>query len=146
LPSTSSISHIKLGDIDIPSVTARQRREGTSPPPPRFKPTPLRTLHNSLFDALVAPAPRRVYYVGRGSFTYEIIGKFIPPAWIGWMMGATPVGNASASGLKTSRPGRIGDEDDVLYRSNSDVMASLTWEKIDDGEHEHIGAERDAAA
>ncbi|KAF1819618.1 DUF1776-domain-containing protein, partial [Dissoconium aciculare CBS 342.82] len=87
LPLTSSISHFKLGDIDIPSVTARQRRDGTSQPPPRFKPTPLRTLHNSLFDALVAPAPRRVYYVGRGSFTYEIIGKFVPPAWIGWMMG-----------------------------------------------------------
>jgi hypothetical protein len=130
-PSTASISHFKLGDIDIPSVTARQRREGIASPS-RFKPTPIRQLHNAVFDALVAPRPSRVYHIGRGSLTYDVIGKWVPPAWIAWMMGAK-----SSAAQETRR--NILDDDDVLRTSHSsDVMGSLTWEKIDDdSDHSH---------
>jgi hypothetical protein len=141
-PSSASISHFKLGDIDIPAVTARQRREGITIPS-RFKPTPIRHLHNSVFDALVAPRSSRVYHVGRGSLTYDIIGKWVPPVWIAWMMGAK---TGAAQEERKSNP----DDDDVLRTSHSsDVMASLTWEKIDDDSdhsNEEGGSTSDAAA
>jgi hypothetical protein len=128
-PSSASVSHFKLGDIDIPSVTARQRREGIASPS-RFKPTPIRQLHNAVFDALVAPRPSSVYHVGRGSLTYDVIGEWVPPVWIAWMMGAK---TSAAQERRRSNP----DDDDVLRTSQrSDVMGSLTWEKIDDdGDH-----------
>ncbi|KAF2171603.1 hypothetical protein M409DRAFT_17840 [Zasmidium cellare ATCC 36951] len=104
----------KLGNIDIPAATAKQRRDGV--PAPRLKPTPLRTLHDQVFDTLVAKRPSRTLHVGRGSLTYDIIGSVMPPSFIAWMMG---VG---------SRPRIVRDtSDDDLQGS----AGSLTWEKVD---------------
>jgi NAD(P)-dependent dehydrogenase (short-subunit alcohol dehydrogenase family) len=50
-------THIKIGSMDIPAITAKQRREGV--PAPRLKPTPMRRLHDTVFDTLLAKSPSR---------------------------------------------------------------------------------------
>jgi NAD(P)-dependent dehydrogenase (short-subunit alcohol dehydrogenase family) len=50
-------TNIKVGNVDIPAITAKQRREGA--PAPRLKPTPIRRLHDTVFDTLVAKSPSR---------------------------------------------------------------------------------------
>ncbi|KAK4550258.1 hypothetical protein LTR36_003225 [Oleoguttula mirabilis] len=110
-----AVSHFKLGNIDIPSVTAKQRREGASKP--MLKATPLRKLHDSVFDALVTKRPRRTLHVGRGSLAYDIIGSWMPPMVIGWMMGAA------------KRPTVVVEE--VHEEEMQGSQGSLTWEKID---------------
>lgn len=108
------LSHFKLGNIDIPAVTARQRREGV--PAPRLKPTPLRTLHDSVFDTLVAKRPWRTQYIGRGSLTYDIIGSIVPPACIAWMMG------------QKARRAPVVEE--MFHEDLQGSAGSLTWEKV----------------
>lgn len=53
--------------------------------------SPLRELHNAVFDALTQRRPRRVWRVGRGSVTYDIVGNWIPAGLVGWMMGVERV-------------------------------------------------------
>lgn len=109
-----TVSHFKLGHIDVPSITAKQRREGIAAP--RFKPTPLRQLHDSVFDALVSKRPAATWHVGRGSLAYDIIGSWLPQTAIGWMMGA---------GRRPNIVEHVKEED--LQGS----AGSLTWEKIE---------------
>ena len=109
-----AVSHFKLGNIDIPSVTAKQRREGVAQP--RLKATPLRKLHDSVFDALVSKRPSRTWHVGRGSLAYDVIGSWVPAGVVGWMMGAG------------RRPNVVEEvKDDDLQGS----AGSLTWEKVE---------------
>jgi NAD(P)-dependent dehydrogenase (short-subunit alcohol dehydrogenase family) len=107
-----AVSHFKLGNIDIPS--ARHRRDGT--PQSRLKATPVRRLHDSVFDALVSSRPRRTWHIGRGSLAYDIIGSWMPAGAVGWLMGA---------GRKPNVVEEI--KDDELQGS----AGSLTWEKIE---------------
>ncbi|KAK3719034.1 hypothetical protein LTR37_004598 [Vermiconidia calcicola] len=109
-----TVSHFKLGNIDIPSVTAKQRREGQSAP--RLKATPLRRLHDSVFDALVSKRPRRTWHVGRGSLAYDIIGNWMPAGVVGWMMGTS------------RRPNVVEEVKEEDLRSSQE---SLTWEKVE---------------
>jgi NAD(P)-dependent dehydrogenase (short-subunit alcohol dehydrogenase family) len=110
-----SISHLKLGDIDIPAVTAKQRRDGV--PPPRLKPTPLRQLHDAVFDQLMSTRPRRILHIGRGSVAYDLIGSIMPPAFLAWMMGVR----------KQPALAREPSEERI-----SGSIGSLTWEKVDE--------------
>ena len=51
--------------------------------------TSLRRLHNDVFDAIVRGKGRNgTIFVGRGSRTYELVGKWIPSGIVGWMMSA----------------------------------------------------------
>lgn len=112
-----SLSHLRLGNFDIPAVTAKQRRDGV--PAPRLRPTPLRQLHDTVFDELVSKRPHTSLYIGRGSRTYSLIGSLAPPWFISWMMGAS------------QRPSFIREtSDEPLSRSSG----SLTWEKVDQEE------------
>lgn len=74
--------------------------------------SPLRELHNAVFDALTQRRPRKVWRVGRGSVTYDAVGSFVPAGLIGWMMGLRRVS------LDTSSKPEL--EDSVQ-----------SWEKID---------------
>ncbi|KAF2468182.1 DUF1776-domain-containing protein [Lindgomyces ingoldianus] len=47
----------------------------------------LRELHNAVFDALTQKHPRRVWRVGRGSVTYDIVGNWVPGGLVGMMLG-----------------------------------------------------------
>ncbi|KAK3706331.1 hypothetical protein LTR37_012846 [Vermiconidia calcicola] len=109
-----TVSHFKLGNIDVPSVTAKQRREGQSAP--QLKATPLRRLHESVFDALVSKRPRRTWHVGRGSLAYDIIGNWMPAGIVGWMMGTS------------RRPNVVEEVKEEDLRSSQE---SLTWEKVE---------------
>lgn len=109
-----SVSQFKLGNIDIPAVTAKQRREGQAVS--RLKATPLRRLHDSVFDALVAKRPRRTWHVGRGSLTYDFIGNWMPASFVGWMMGV---------GKKPVIVEEVKEDD---LRSS---QGSLTWERVE---------------
>ncbi|KAH9840439.1 Fungal family of unknown function (DUF1776) [Teratosphaeria destructans] len=111
-----SLSHFKLGNIDIPAMTAKKRREGA--PQSRIKVTPLRKLHDSVFDALVAKNPSGTWYVGRGSVAYGIIGSWVPSSFIGWMMDA---------GRKPAEVEEVREGEDVMRGS----AGSLTWEKVE---------------
>ncbi|PVI08176.1 DUF1776-domain-containing protein [Periconia macrospinosa] len=53
--------------------------------------SPLRTLHNAVFDALVQARPQKVWHVGRGSLTYDVVGNWVPAGLVGWMMGVRRV-------------------------------------------------------
>ncbi|KAF1942577.1 DUF1776-domain-containing protein [Clathrospora elynae] len=74
----------------------------------------LRELHNAVFDALTQKRPRKVWRVGRGSVTYDLVGNWVPSGLVGWMMGLQRVSLDTASKPKL--------EDSVQLQS---------WEKID---------------
>ncbi|ODQ68292.1 DUF1776-domain-containing protein, partial [Nadsonia fulvescens var. elongata DSM 6958] len=46
----------------------------------------IKELYFTVFDCLVNPKPSRVYYVGRGSKLYEIMGRWIPEVVLGWLL------------------------------------------------------------
>jgi len=111
-----SVSHFKLGNMDVPSITAKQRRSGV--PTPRVKATPLRRLHDAVFDALDAKRPSRTWHVGRGSLAYDIVGSWMPAGAVGWLMG---------SALRKPPSPQVEAREEDLQGS----QGSLTWEKID---------------
>jgi len=53
--------------------------------------SPLRQLHNAVFDAMMQKRPRKEWHVGRGSTTYDIVGNWVPAGLVGWMMGVRRV-------------------------------------------------------
>lgn len=55
------------------------------------KGSPLRELHNAVFDALSQRRPRRVWRVGRGSIAYDVVGSWVPAGVVGWMLGVRRV-------------------------------------------------------
>ncbi|KAK5113075.1 hypothetical protein LTR62_003654 [Meristemomyces frigidus] len=112
-----SVSHFKLGNLDIPSVTIKQKRDGV--PQPRLKGTPLRVLHDSVFDALVSRRPSRTWHVGRGSLAYDYISHFMPPTIIGWMMGAG------------RKPSLVEEAKEEATQAMHSSQGSLTWEKVE---------------
>lgn len=107
-----SMVQFKLGDLDIPSISARQKRAGAKS---RFKPTPLRKLHDSVFDALAAKRPSSTWYVGRGSFAYHAIGSLLPGGLIGYLM----------------RVGQHESRMDGKVKSSLAVDGSSHWESVE---------------
>ncbi|EMD63081.1 hypothetical protein COCSADRAFT_172474 [Bipolaris sorokiniana ND90Pr] len=74
----------------------------------------VRELHNGVFDALTQRRPQKVWRVGRGSVTYDLVGNWVPRGLIGWMMGLKRVA------LDTASKPRL--EDSVQLQC---------WEKVD---------------
>lgn len=114
------VSHFKLGHIDVPATTTRQRRDGV--PPPRLRPTPVRELYHAVFDQLVAKSPRRSLHVGRGSLTYDIIGSILPPGLIAWMMASSSLSSSLSKPAVTREPSE---------ERLSGSVGSITWEHLD---------------
>lgn len=112
-----SVSHFKLGNLDIPSQTAKQRREGQQVS--RLKATPLRKLHDSVFDALSARNPGRTWRVGRGSLAYDMIGAIAPQSVVVWMLGSGK---------------RRAEKRDVAEEGLASSQGSIGWEKLDQEE------------
>ena len=81
--------------------------------------TPLRKLHDSVFDTLTAARPSSTWRVGRGSLTYDIIGTIAPQSAIRWMLG-----------LGRRRTEAKGVEEVELASSQS----SIEWERLDQDE------------
>lgn len=109
-PLSSSVTNIRLGNFDLGTQdkTAMARiprsevlswpqaikeRYGASytalagQPSSAPKGSPLRELHNSIFDALTqSRSPGTVISVGRGSVLYPFVGRWVPSGLVGWMM------------------------------------------------------------
>ncbi|PYH76528.1 DUF1776-domain-containing protein [Aspergillus uvarum CBS 121591] len=73
-----------------------EARPAASAGPSLIRGSSARTLHYAVHDALEAPAKnvfgrrgskKAVVYVGRGARTYNIIGEWVPPGLVGWMLG-----------------------------------------------------------
>lgn len=48
--------------------------------------SPLRTLNYTVFDAMTARNPVRVYYAGRGAFLYHFLPKYLPENFVSWLL------------------------------------------------------------
>ncbi|ANB14778.1 hypothetical protein AWJ20_2385 [Sugiyamaella lignohabitans] len=46
----------------------------------------LRVLHYSVFDALTTAHPRRVWYVGKGSYAYHFLTRWLPESAMSWLL------------------------------------------------------------
>ncbi|PNS19098.1 hypothetical protein CAC42_1834 [Sphaceloma murrayae] len=116
-PRGIPLTRFKLGHLEMPgshakSVDAKRRVKGT----------PLRKLHDSVFDALQSSRPWSTYHVGKGSLTYDMIGSWLPAGIVGWMMGRTRT--------QARQPGpRLIDVSD-----SSSEGGSAQWEKVDESE------------
>ena len=54
----------------------------------RVKGSPLRELHNGVFDAIVrGKGNEGTVFVGGGSWMYDFVGKWVPDGLVGWMLG-----------------------------------------------------------
>ncbi|KAI9679927.1 MAG: hypothetical protein M1817_004942 [Caeruleum heppii] len=49
--------------------------------------TPVRELHNCVFDTLTARHSPRVQHVGNGSLLYDIVGAWVPIGLVGYLLG-----------------------------------------------------------
>ncbi|KAL8830893.1 MAG: hypothetical protein Q9170_005524 [Blastenia crenularia] len=126
-----NIVHFKLGAFDDASdrdafkmaIALRHdsrngESSGTALPPSeegrKIRGTPLRALHLEVFDAIVGKKTGTVY-VGRGSRTYDALGKVMPEGLVGWMLGLKSRREVAAKqetteGEKVSREGSPGWE------------------------------------
>ncbi|KAI4254663.1 MAG: hypothetical protein LQ352_002969 [Teloschistes flavicans] len=73
-----ALRHDHGSPSSTPSSPATEQR--------RVRGSPLRELHLKVFDALVGKS-RGVVYVGRGSRTYDYLGKTMSEGLVGWMLG-----------------------------------------------------------
>lgn len=48
--------------------------------------SPLRILNYTVFDALTARNPARVYYAGKGAYLYSALPQFLPEGLVGWLL------------------------------------------------------------
>lgn len=127
-----NIVDFKLGALDYESnpdalqmvVASRHddRRSDSVPEQKQVRGSPFRELHLEVFDAIVGKR-RGTVYVGRGSRTYDILGKVIPQGVAGWML-------SLKAQKKEGRDRKKADE--VADGS----QASTSWEKV-----EHISGE-----
>ncbi|KAL8809127.1 MAG: hypothetical protein Q9200_003692 [Gallowayella weberi] len=132
LPSGINLARLKLGALDYGSdhdalkmaVALRHddRIHSTTNPNSateqnKVRGSPLRELHLEVFDCIVGKR-RGTVYVGRGSRTYDILGKVVPQGIVGWMLG-----------LKARR----GEEQKETRPSSAvdDLQASPGWESVD---------------
>ena len=84
------VHHFQLGDIEIPAVTARQRRDGLVGAG-KGRGTSQRVLCNAVFDALSAEGRAGgggTWWVGCGSWVYGFVGRWAPGGLVGWMVGS----------------------------------------------------------
>ncbi|KAI9698193.1 MAG: hypothetical protein M1836_004195 [Candelina mexicana] len=91
-----------------------------------IKGSPLRELHNSVFDALTIARPGRVWHVGKGSLAYDLVGRWVPTGLVGWMLGVRRVspsamGSSPATSVRTQSPNGSEEVPD----------ASVEWERIE---------------
>ncbi|KAG9961889.1 DUF1776-domain-containing protein, partial [Aureobasidium melanogenum] len=105
--------HFKLGNIEI--AGSKQKRDENRRVRGALG-TPIRKLHEAMFDALHSSNPSRTWHVGRGSLIYDFIGSWIPSGVVGWMMGLQHA------------PGNEDQQTPESEDSSSD--RSITWEKI----------------
>lgn len=107
------VCHMKLGNIELPGN--KHRKDDSR----LIRGSSMRTLHDSVFDALHATRLSRTWHVGRGSLIYDIVGSWMPSALITRMMGLSKVRSPVVEDIPTSD-----SEEDSTTRS-------IEWEKVE---------------
>jgi hypothetical protein len=74
------------------------------------KGSPLRELHNAVFDAMTRRKGGAVN-VGMGSSVYEFVGTWVPKGLIGWMMGMRRLKKVSGTTCGSESGSDMGKED-----------------------------------
>jgi NAD(P)-dependent dehydrogenase (short-subunit alcohol dehydrogenase family) len=81
------VSHLKLGAVDFTSPPVSGASSPTAGGLVRAHAAAgAKELQYAVFDALTMARPFRIRRVGRGSMTYDIIGKLMPGSLVQWMM------------------------------------------------------------
>ena len=78
----------------------------------------LRELHDGVFDAVVGRTSSGTMFLGRGSLTYDVVGRWVPKGLIGWMMGY-------GAGRRPLEQRVEGDEEVILGAGN------VEWENLE---------------
>jgi len=129
-PQNANVVELKLGHFDFGSSTESRQQIVLAPRAEATKKrlellglektmvqgSPLRSLHNGVFDAIVRGKGKNgIVFVGQGSRMYDLVRKLVPTGVVGWMMGGT----------KAQTP--------ILRRSKSDEVSSgsAEWEKVE---------------
>ena len=104
--------------------TTKQRLENKGLQKGSARGTSLRELHNDVFDAIVRGKGKGgTVFVGRGSRTYDLVGKWIPSGIVGYIMGAGRV-QAQAPVPQDTERGRNSEGDwDKVGERDSDEEA-----------------------
>ena len=90
------------------------------------KGSPLRELHNSVFDAIVRDKGRgRTVFVGSGSWLYDFVGKWVPGGVVGWML---DVGNKNKGALGRSKP--LAESVEVGVEGGKDDDSDGSYERV----------------
>jgi NAD(P)-dependent dehydrogenase (short-subunit alcohol dehydrogenase family) len=110
------VSHVKLGAVDLTSPPS----SGASSPGGLVRAhadASSKELQYAVFDALTMARPFQVRRVGRGSMTYDIIGKLMPGSLVRWMMQGL-----KAKSVEEATPA---DEWQDLDQGNRELMRSI---------------------
>ncbi len=86
------------------------------------KGSPLRELHNAVFDALTVKRPAKVWHAGNGSLIYDVVGKWVPAGIVGWMLGL-----GGRSGNVGFARGDFGSQGSGAFLGED----SATWEEVE---------------
>ena len=72
----------------------------------RSKGSSLRELYNAVFDSMVRGKGRGgTIFVGRGAWTYDVVGRWVPGGIVGWMMSSKATKGRPAAGERRSSEG-----------------------------------------
>lgn len=87
--STAKNTREECRDWGTAAARAKQIREGLNRMgQERATRSSLRELHNAVFDIITKGKGRGgTVYAGRGAWTYDLVGRWIPGGVVGWMMG-----------------------------------------------------------
>ncbi len=103
--------HLSVADA------TRQRLEKQGLVKKAAKGTSLRELHNDIFDSIVRGKGRNgTIFVGSGSRTYDLVGKWVPSGIVGWMMGPHNEEVDMATSEKTEHEGSSEESTDAWDR------------------------------
>ena len=129
-----NVAQIKLGHFDYGAVNGERQQIVQYRNPSRAeltkqrlqdaasKGTALRQLHNGVFDAIErGVGSGGTVFIGRGSRTYDLVGRFVPEGFVGWMMGKAREPVFEGKGMKS--PPRRNDSEE---EGNS-----AHWEKVE---------------
>ena len=82
------------------------------------KSSSLRELHDGVFDTVVGRISSGTIFLGRGSLTYDVVGRWVPKGLIGWMMGY-------GAGMGAQEQRMEDDEEPILG------AGSVEWENLE---------------
>ena len=126
-----NVAQIKLGHFDFGAANGERQQIVQFHNPSRAeltkqrlqdvsRGTAIRQLHNGVFDTIERGlGSGGTVFLGRGSRTYDLVGRFVPEGIVGWMMGKAREPMFEGKGV-----------DPQASRTESEDGSSVQWEKV----------------